>query len=81
MSTQYKRIDDNGLLYILQLLKPIISASGEENVIEVIQKNGVALTINNKTVNIDWLIAKIDYELSQSTLSRYTTTTGKQINI
>ena len=35
--------------------------------------------MNNKTVNIDWLIAKIDYELSQSTLSRYITTTGKQI--
>ena len=37
--------------------------------------------MNNKTVNIDWLIAKIDYELSQSTSSRYITTTGKQIGI
>jgi ribosomal protein S18 len=36
--------------------------------------------MDNKTVNIDWLIAKIDYELSQSTLSRYITTTGKQIS-
>lgn len=53
MATQYNRIDDNGLLYILTLLKPIIEAAGEDNVIEVIQKNGVALTVNNKTVNIE----------------------------
>ena len=52
MPTQYNRLDDNGLLYLLQLLKPVIEASGEENVIEKIQKNGVDLTINNKTVNI-----------------------------
>lgn len=52
MPTQYNRLDDNGLLYLLQLLKPVIEASGEENVIEVIQKNGVALTVENKTVNI-----------------------------
>lgn len=51
-NVEYKRIDDNGLLYILQLLKPIIEASGDKNVIEVIQKNGVNLSINNKTVNI-----------------------------
>lgn len=51
-NTQYNRMDDNGLLYLLTLLKPVISAAGEENVIEVIQKNGVALTVNNKTVNI-----------------------------
>lgn len=49
----YNRIDDNGLLYLLTLLEPIISAAGEENVIEVIQKNGVALTVSNKTVNIE----------------------------
>ena len=48
----YNRLDDNGLLYLLQLLKPVISAAGEENVIEVIQKNGVALSVQNKTVNI-----------------------------
>ena len=36
--------------------------------------------MNNKTVNIDLLIAKIDYELSHSTLSKYITTTGKQIS-
>lgn len=52
MPTQYNRIDDNGLLYLLQLLKPVIEAAGQENVIEKIQKNGVDLTINNKTVNI-----------------------------
>ena len=53
MATQYNRIDDNGLIYILTLLKPIIEAAGDKNIIEVIQKNGVALTINNKTVNIE----------------------------
>lgn len=51
-NTQYNRLDDDGLLYLLQLLKPIIQAAGEENVIEKIQKNGVDLTISNKTVNI-----------------------------
>lgn len=48
----YVRLDDDGLLYLLQLLKPIIEASGDTNVIEVIQKNGVNLTVQNKTVNI-----------------------------
>lgn len=52
MTTQYNRLDDNGLLYLLTLLEPVISAAGEENVIEVIQKNGVTLTVDNKTVNI-----------------------------
>lgn len=52
MPTQYNRLDDNGLLYLLQLLKPVIETAGEKNVIEVIQKNGVALTVQNKTVNI-----------------------------
>lgn len=52
MPTQYNRLDDNGLLYLLTLLEPVITAAGEENVIEVIQKNGVALTVQNKTVNI-----------------------------
>lgn len=51
-NTTYNRMDDNGLLYLLQLLKPVIEAAGDANVIEVIQKNGVALTIDNKTVNI-----------------------------
>ena len=51
--TTYKRIDDNGLLYLLQLLKPVIDNAGEDNVIEVIKKNGVALTVDNKTVNIE----------------------------
>lgn len=49
----YNRLDDNGLLYVLTLLKPIIQASGDTNIIEVVQKNGVALTVNNKTVNVE----------------------------
>jgi hypothetical protein len=51
-NTQYNRLDDNGLLYLLTLLKPVIESAGDTNVIEVIQKNGVNLTIDNKTVNI-----------------------------
>ena len=53
MPTQYNRLDDDGLLYLLTLLKPVIDAAGEENVIEIIKKNGVALTVENKTVNIE----------------------------
>ena len=49
----YVRLDDNGLLYLLTLLKPVIDAAGEDNVIEIIKKNGVALTVENKTVNIE----------------------------
>lgn len=49
-NVQYNRLDDNGLLYLLTLLKPVL---GDKNVIEVVQKNGVALTVNNKTVNIE----------------------------
>ena len=49
----YVRLDDNGLLYLLTLLEPVIEAAGEDNVIEIIQKNGVALTVQNKTVNIE----------------------------
>ena len=49
----YVRLDDNGLLYLLTLLQPVIEAAGEDNVIEIIQKNGVALTVENKTVNIE----------------------------
>lgn len=51
-NNQYNRIDENGLLYLLTLLKPVIEAAGDKNVIEVIQKNGVALTVQGKTVNI-----------------------------
>lgn len=53
MPNVYNRIDDDGLLYLLTLLEPVIQAAGEENVIEIIQKNGVALTVQNKTVNIE----------------------------
>lgn len=49
-NVQYNRLDDNGLLYLLTLLKPVL---GDKNVIEVVQKNGVALTVNNKTVNVE----------------------------
>lgn len=49
----YVRLDDNGLLYLLTLLAPVIEAAGEDNVIEIIKKNGVALTVENKTVNIE----------------------------
>lgn len=49
---QYNRIDDDGLLYLLTLLKTDIDNAGEENVIEVIQQNGQALPIAQKTVNI-----------------------------
>ena len=34
----------------------------------------------NKEINIDWLIAKIEFELSHSTTSRYVTSSGKQIS-
>ena len=51
-NTNYNRLDDDGLLYLLTLLEPVIAAAGENNVIEVIQKNGVNLTVQNKTVNI-----------------------------
>lgn len=53
MPNTYNRLDDNGLLYLLTLLEPIITAAGEENVIETVQRNGVALTVNNKTVNVE----------------------------
>ena len=53
MPTQYIRLDDDGLLYLLTILKPYIDAAGDTNVIEVIQKNGVNLTVQNKTVNIE----------------------------
>lgn len=53
MPNTYNRLDDNGLLYLLTLLQPIISAAGEENVIEVVQRNGVALTVDDKTVNVE----------------------------
>lgn len=52
MATEYIRLDDDGLLYLLTILKPYIDAAGENNVIEIIQKNGVNLTVQNKTVNI-----------------------------
>ena len=50
----YVRLDDNGLLYLLTLLETEISQAGENNVIEVVKKNGVALVIDptDKSVNV-----------------------------
>ena len=50
----YVRLDDNGLLYLLTLLKNEINNSGEENTIEIIKRNGVTLEINpvDKSVNV-----------------------------
>lgn len=50
----YVRLDDNGVLYLLTLLKGEIDAAGEDNVIEVIKRNGVALAIDpsDKSVNV-----------------------------
>lgn len=42
-TNNYKRIDDDGLLYLLQLLKAKIDTAGEENVIETVKVNGVPL--------------------------------------
>lgn len=42
-TNNYKRIDDDGLLYLLQLLKAKIDAAGEDNVIETVKVNGVPL--------------------------------------
>ena len=49
-NNSYDRLDGDGLLFLLTLLEPIL---GDANVIETIQKNGTALTVNNKTVNIE----------------------------
>ena len=48
----YVRLDDNGLLYLLTLLKDEIDNAGEDNIIEVIKRNGTVLPIENKSVNI-----------------------------
>lgn len=53
-SPTYVRLDDNGVLYLLTLLKPEIEAAGDLNTIEIIKKNGVALAIDptDKSVNV-----------------------------
>lgn len=50
----YVRLDDNGLLYLLTLLEPVIEAAGDNNTIEIVKQNGVALTIDpiDKSVNV-----------------------------
>ena len=52
-NTIYKRINDDGLLYLLQLLKEKINSAGEDNVIEIVKVNGTALTPDaDKAVNV-----------------------------
>lgn len=50
----YVRLDDNGLLYLLTLMKDEIDNAGEDNVLEVVKRNGVALAIDpsDKSVNV-----------------------------
>ena len=53
MATEYKRLDNNGLLYLLTLLKTEIDNAGEDNVIETVKVNGTALTPVNKAVDVE----------------------------
>lgn len=50
----YVRLDDNGLLYLLTLLKSDIDNAGEDNLINIVKRNGVALSIDpsDKSVNV-----------------------------
>lgn len=50
--TNYKRVDYDQLLYFTQYMLNKIKNSPLENLIEVIQVNGTAQTITNKTVNL-----------------------------
>ena len=43
---------DSDLTALEQTVEGLITTGGEPNVIEVVQKNGVALTVTNKTVNV-----------------------------
>lgn len=52
----YVRLDDNGLLYLLTLLKPVIENAGDKNVIEKIKKNGVALAIDPSDKSVDVIV-------------------------
>lgn len=52
MANEYIRLDDNGLLYLLTLLKAKIDDAGEDNVIETVKRNGVALAVTNKAVDV-----------------------------
>lgn len=52
-----KFLDDNGLLYFWTKIKTTFYAASnpsgyQANVIETVQKNGTALTVTNKTVNV-----------------------------
>ena len=52
----YVRLDDNGLLYLLTLLKPVIENAGDKNVIEKVKKNGVALAIDPSDKSVDVIV-------------------------
>lgn len=67
-NTTYNRIDDNGLLYLLQLLKAKIDDAGEDNVIETVKVNGDALTPDaQKAVNIVLTAYALKTELPSKT--------------
>lgn len=52
----YVRLDDNGLLYLLTLLKDEIDNAGEDNIIEKVKRNGVALAIDPSDKSVDVLV-------------------------
>lgn len=74
----YVRLDDNGLLYLLTLLKPVIENAGDKNVIEKIKKNGVALAIDPSDKSVD-VIVPTDAEIETLITSKgYQTETQVQ---
>ena len=50
---RYTRLDDNGLLYLLTLLEQVIPDAGQNNAIEIVKKNGVALSIDPTDKSVD----------------------------
>lgn len=52
----YVRLDDNGLLYLLTLLKDEIDVAGDINAIEIVKKNGVALSIDPTDKSVDVIV-------------------------
>ena len=74
----YVRLDDNGLLYLLTLLKPVIENAGDKNVIEKVKKNGVALAIDPSDKSVD-VIVPTDAEIETLITSKgYQTETQVQ---
>ena len=53
---EYVRLDDNGLLYVLTLLKGEIEDAGDKNKIEIVKRNGVVLSINPQDKSVDVLV-------------------------